>query len=265
MSSRAEQKEAARQERLSREAEAGARARRRRTGLLVAAGLAAVAVVIALVVVSQSGSGGGGGGGKPARSGAGATAAREVKGIPQQGDVLGAPSAKVTMFEYGDLQCPACQAYSEQVTPQVIDKYVRTGKVKLDFQNFLIIGPDSKPAAEAALAAGKQDKLWQFIQAFYLSQRTENSGYVTDSFLEGIAKQIPGLDVKRWNADRKDTTALDAELARVNRKANSYGFSSTPSFLIQPRGRTAQPFGGSTVPTYAQVSPALDRALKQSR
>ena len=52
----------------------------------------------------------------------------------------------------------------------LISSEVRPGKVKYEFRPYLIIGPDSKPAMRAALAAGEQNRFWQFLQLFYLNQ-----------------------------------------------------------------------------------------------
>src|SRR5205823_14299963 len=54
-----------------------------------------------------------------------------LRGIPQSANVLGSPKAPVTMIEYIDLQCPACQQFETQAMPQLIPRYVRTGKVKV--------------------------------------------------------------------------------------------------------------------------------------
>src|ERR1700690_2002188 len=50
------------------------------------------------------------------------------KGIPQKNLVLGSAFAPVTMVEFIDLQCPICQEFETTVMPDIIPKYVRTGK-----------------------------------------------------------------------------------------------------------------------------------------
>ena len=84
------------------------------------------------------------------------------------------------MVEFGDLQCPVCQAFSAQIAPGLISDVVRKGTAKYEFRQYTIIGPDSTAAAKAALAAGEQGRYWNFIELFYRNQGTENSGYVTD-------------------------------------------------------------------------------------
>jgi protein-disulfide isomerase len=88
-------------------------------------------------------------------------------GIPQDGVTLGRPSAPVAMVEFADLQCPFCRDYSLDALPALVKDYVATGKVKMEFRDISIIGPDSTAAARAAGAAALQDKLWQFADLFY--------------------------------------------------------------------------------------------------
>ncbi|HTQ45744.1 MAG TPA: thioredoxin domain-containing protein, partial [Polyangiaceae bacterium] len=80
------------------------------------------------------------------------------KGIPQKGLVLGSAFAPVTMVEYIDLQCPICQEFETTVMPNIIPKYVRTGKVKVEVRPWAFIGPDSARGQAAMLAAAQQNK-----------------------------------------------------------------------------------------------------------
>jgi protein-disulfide isomerase len=220
--------------------------REQRIKLAVALGLAAILAVVVLIVVSQSGS-----------SDEGSDASGELTGLEQTGTVLGDPSAPVTVFEYGDLQCPICRAFARQEVPQLIEGPVKAGEAKLDFQNWTIIGPDSKPAAEAALAAAEQNKMWDFILAFYDQQQAENSGYVTDEFLTGIAEDA-GLDVEKWNTDRQNP-AFAAQLKQIDAKATALGFTGTPSVTVEgPGGKF--PFKGNSVPTAADIEAAIAKA-----
>src|SRR5689334_10291944 len=144
MASRKEQKERLKAERLEREAADQAKERRRR---LVqygsAAAFLAICIVAVLIIVSQSGSDSGGSGTKDA-----SLVADQLKGIPQNGTVLGEPKARVTLVEFGDLQCPVCEEFSTQVAPDLISQVVKPGDAKYEFRQFTIIGPDSVDAAK---------------------------------------------------------------------------------------------------------------------
>ena len=167
------------------EAEEQAQERRQRLIRLGAGAVFAAVVVVAVaIVISQSGDDSGGDTTLEGIS----SVQSELRGLEQQGLTLGDPDAKVTVVEFGDLQCPVCKDYSEQILPEVIEGPVRSGDAKLEFRNWTIIGPDSLDAAKAALAASEQGRYWSFITLFYRNQGAENSGYVSDSFLEAVAE-----------------------------------------------------------------------------
>jgi protein-disulfide isomerase len=143
------------------------------------------------------------------------------------------------------------------VAPDLISSEVKPGNVKYEFRPYLIIGPDSKPAMKAALAAGQQGRFWNFLQLFYLNQGGENSGYVTDAFLTSIARGAGVADINKWNTDRNDPK-WDATIQQGSTEAESLGFNGTPSILVQgPNGQ--KPIGGSTIPTVQDIQAAIQQ------
>jgi protein-disulfide isomerase len=255
MASRKEQKEQLRAERMQREADEQAAARRKRLvqyGAL--AGLLAVVVVAALIIASQnnsSDSSGAGAGGDVADV---SLVDDQLKGLPQNGLVLGDPKAKVSVIEFGDLQCPVCKEFSVQVAPDIISQIVRKGQANYEFRPWDIIGPQSPIASKAAYAAGEQGRGWSFIELFYRNQGEENSGYVTDSFLTSIAQGAGVKDIDKWNTDRADESKWNPLLSKNDSEAKSLGFSGTPSILVEgPGGK--KPF--TTIPTISQIEAAV--------
>lgn len=225
-------REARREERLREDEQAGAAERRQRLiKLASAAGFLALVAIAVVVVVSSNESSGG-----DANNIADAGPVNQLlDGIPQEGMTLGEPSAKVTLLEFGDLQCPVCKGYSEEILPQVIEAQVRSGEAKLNFNNYTIIGPQSTPAGAAAIAAGEQGRGWNFIELFYRNQGVEDSGYATDAFLTAIAKGAGVPDIAKWNADRKSQRVL-SEVAATTAEAEKLGFTGTPSFAVKGPG-----------------------------
>lgn len=225
-------RESRREERLREDEQAVSAERRQRLIKLASAtGFLALVVVAVVVVVSSNQTSGGN-----ADNVTDAQAVnRLLSEIPQNGLVVGEPSAKVTLFEFGDLQCPYCKGFSEDVLPQVIEGQIRNGEAKLDFGNFTIIGPQSTPAGAAAIAAGEQGHGWNFVELFYRNQGAENSGYVTKAFLAAIAKGAGVPDIAKWNAARKSKRVLD-EVAATTAEAERLGFTGTPSFAVKGPG-----------------------------
>jgi protein-disulfide isomerase len=220
-----ERRDAARAERLERERVAAASATRKRR-LLQLGGLLAAAVVVVVAAIAISS-----GGGKSTTPTASKTATTLFDGIPQQGITLGNPKAPVTVVEFADPQCPFCRDYTLGQMPDLVQKYVRTGKVKMQLRMMSFIGPDSVTAARAIEAAGLQDKLWNAADAVYANQGQENSGYVTTDYLKSTLGPIKGLDVGKALSD-SSSAAVNAQLGATQTLASRYAVSSTPTFLV---------------------------------
>jgi protein-disulfide isomerase len=251
LASRKEQREQARAEREQREAAEKAKAQRKKRLLYLGGALAAAAVIVVVLVVVSSG--GSSKKGSAEGSALGAKQAQQLlNGIPQKGSTLGKPDAPITLTEFADLQCPFCRDYTIKQFPALVAKYVRPGKVKMVFQNYAFIGPDSLTAALAAEGAGKQDKLWQFIDVFYNNQGTENTDYVTDKFLKKIADGA-GVDSQKMFTDRNDPSARQA-VAAAQQDAASAGVNSTPTFLLKKGAAPPQKLSAD------QVEAALAKA-----
>ena len=232
---RNERREQARRARIQREqGEAANAARRRRFTRLGAVLGAAAVVVVILVAVSSSGGGSTASTSSSASSSAvaGTQASRSLlNGIPQKGLTLGNANAPVRVLEFADLQCPFCRDYSLGVMPGLVQKYVRTGKVRMEFHALAFIGPDSVCAARVAEAAGRQNKLWDVADLAYHNQGKENSGWATDAKLRSIAAAVPGLDVNQVFAAR-DSAAVTAQLKAASDLATRSGVNETPTFLV---------------------------------
>src|SRR5256885_16815282 len=95
----------------------------------------------------------------------------------------------------------------------------------------------STPAATGALFARDQVRYLTFITLFYRNQGPENSGYVTDSFLEAVAKGAGVTDISKWNVDRQ-SSKWDAQLTSTDTQARQLGVNGTPGFLFEgPKGK----------------------------
>jgi len=211
------------QRRAAERAAAVSESRRRRIRrLLGATGIAAVLVAVAVAVSASGGS---------AKPVAATGAAKVVAGIQEKDGVLGDPNAPITLTEYLDPQCPICAEASKQTLPTVIEKYVRSGKVKLQARTLSFIGPDSVRAAKVAAGARQQGKEWAFLETFYASQGTENSGYVTDDFLTDVAKAA-GVDAKQA-LKYADSDASLQSLDQADAEAAALKVDSTPSFTVK--------------------------------
>ena len=163
------------------------------------------------------------------------------EGIEQSGTVLGDPNAPVLIVEYGDYQCPFCKRFAINDYPTLIQDYIATGKVRLEYKQFPIIGSNSDgsydqsgesfKAAEAAYCANDQGKFWPMHDLLYENSLGEFKGSFTVERIKRIAELVPGLDTAAFNACLDNGTHTQTVLESAS-DAVTNGISSTPSFLV---------------------------------
>jgi protein-disulfide isomerase len=193
-----------------------------------------------------------------------ATVTSLLSGIPQSGAVLGSPTAPVTLQYFGDLECPICKDFTLGAFPSIVQRWASTGKLKIEYRSLETATREPevfKTQQVAALAAGKQNKMWYFIELFYHEQQEENSGYVTESYLQGLARQVPGLNLTQWAADRSDAT-LSSQITSDAQAANNAGFNGTPSFLLGKTGGKMDKFEAGSLTDPTSFNEAIEKALK---
>ncbi|MBA3807771.1 MAG: thioredoxin domain-containing protein [Solirubrobacterales bacterium] len=247
------------------EAEAAGAARRKRlTQLGVILGVVVVAIVIVLIATG-GGSTNKGLVHKPVEK---TTLVKkveaEVGGIPQHGFTIGASTAPVTMQYFGDLECPICKDFSLGALPSLLQKWVRAGKLRIEYRSLETATREPevfKTQQVAALSAGKQNKMWQYIELFYNQQGEESSGYVTEKYLQGLAQQIPSLNLAQWTSDRGNA-ALSTQVATDAQTANNEGFNGTPSFLLGKTGGKLTKYEYTSLTNPTGFNEAIEKLLK---
>ena len=157
------------------------------------------------------------------------------KGIPQSGMSLGADDAPVTMVQYIDLQCPACQAFETASFPDLVEKWVRPGKLRIETQAWAFIGPDSVRGQKAVIAAGNQGKAFNYAALLYNNQGAENAGWLDDDMVGRVAAAIPGMKVQQLLDDR-GTSEVDKAVQEVDKEAAAQGVNSTPTIFVGKTG-----------------------------
>jgi protein-disulfide isomerase len=143
---------------------------------------------------------------------------------PGRDHIQGPANAPVTLTEYGDYQCPYCgEAYS--IVKQLQQKF--GNNLRFVFRNFPLaqIHAHAEVAAEAAEAAGAQNKFWEMHDYLY-----EHQDKLAAPQLIAAAKPL-GLDVERFTDDLNQ----HAYAERVREDFLSgvrAGVNGTPTFFI---------------------------------
>jgi protein-disulfide isomerase len=244
---RKQRREQARAERKELE-QAHAASAQRRTRLVQLGVVAGIVIAIVVVIAVATGGGGKSTGLIKEKPGSTPPVVTEVStllnGIPQNGNTLGSPTAPVTLQYFADLECPVCRSFTEGALKPLIETDVRGGKLRIEYRALQTATgePETfRTQQVAALAAGKQQKAWYFVELFYRQQGEEKTAYVTESYLQGLAKQVPGLDLTKWASDRSNPE-LASSVTSDGQAANGFGFTGTPSFAIGKTGGAAKKF-----------------------
>lgn len=147
--------------------------------------------------------------------------------IREDSNKISTPSAKVTVVEFGDYQCPACGA-AEPIVKQILNEF--KGKINFVFRNFAFIGQESTWAAEAAECAGQQGKFWEYHSYLYGHQSGENKGAFSKDNLKSFAKTL-NLNTEQFNLCL-DTDKYSQKVSNDRADGQDLGVNSTPTFFI---------------------------------
>jgi protein-disulfide isomerase len=153
--------------------------------------------------------------------------------ISQTRHFKGNPNAPVTLIEFADFQCPFCGLHAANASPRIHEQYVATGKVRLGFQHFAFLGPESQWAAEASECAADQNAFWEYHDYLYAHQNGENQGAFNKDKLKEFAAAL-GLNAKTFD-DCLDSGKHGAFVTSQTQALGSLGVQSTPTFVLNGR------------------------------
>jgi protein-disulfide isomerase len=167
--------------------------------------------------------------------------------ISSRDHIRGSSSARVTLVEYGDFECPFC-ARAEPVVRELEAQFGDDLRFAFRHNPRSFDHPHAQQAAEAAEAAAEQGRFWEMHDVLFARQNALEFDHLVD-----YAKTL-GLDVDRF------ATALRtaAHRARVHEDELSGVRShviSTPTFFIN---RVKY----QDTPEFARLSEAIELALE---
>lgn len=140
---------------------------------------------------------------------------------PSQGE----STAKLTLVEFLDYQCPYCGRFSRETMPQIDKEYIQTGKVRYVVMNLPMEATHKSAfkAAEAAACAGEQGKFWEMHDRLFANQQTIDQW---KSHAEAV-----GLDISKFEACL-DGGRQAAQVRSDIAEAQKAGIAGTPSFFL---------------------------------
>lgn len=153
----------------------------------------------------------------------------------EEGDplALGDVDAPVLMIEWADFQCPFCGSFARDTKPELMERYVDEGLLRIEWRDFPVLGPESRTAALAGRAAAEQDAFWDLHDEIFAEDRERNAGELDEDSLIDMAESLD-LDVERFAASLEDPAHEQAAQADLQ-LGQHLGITGTPAFLINGR------------------------------
>lgn len=176
----------------------------------------------------------------------------------QPANMLGSPTAAVTVEEFADYQCPTCAVVHPKMQ-EIVKIY--GNRIKFIYRSFPLtqIHRNAYAAAVAAEAASLQGKFWEMQNQLFPTQKEWSNSAEAPKLFESYAQKI-GLDVAKYQNDVLGLAAksrVDADMMR----GRKIGISGTPSIYING---TSVPFEQFEVAALQRIIDAeLQKASSQ--
>jgi protein-disulfide isomerase len=163
---------------------------------------------------------------------------------------VGKKDASVTLIEFGEYESEEC-ARANEIVKQLLEEY--DGRIRFQFRHFplTLIHQRSLKASESAVAAGQEGKFWEMHNVLFANRRTlgttslklhsKEAGVKSKKFLEDLVNGMYGWQVQD---DIKE--------------GHNRGVKEIPAFFVNDVMVAGKP-------TYANISAAIDAALKKSK
>ena len=163
-----------------------------------------------------------------------ATVSVDAPDLPAEwlvGTTMGNPEAPVTIQAWEDFLCPACRQWTTTVEPKLIDEYVKSGQVRIEFHQFplSIHSPGAEMGAQASLCANEQNGFWPYHNRLFLGQEQGQAGFTIDALVR-YADEL-GLD-SRALMDCMSSQKYRDEVMASGSEALALGLNATPSVIV---------------------------------
>jgi protein-disulfide isomerase len=208
---------------------------------LIGASIALVAIVVAVIIFNEN----------QAKSAPISQPPVPAEWIDR--NVVGSPDAKVVVQLWEDFLCPSCQTFAVTVKPQLIENYVKDGKVRLEYHYFPLgqHEPGATMSALAAECAADQGMFWPYHDRVFQMARSSQQAATTYDELVGYAGAM-GMDENKFKTclssqEHRDTVSQSAA------QAQQLNLQYTPSIIV---GGTLMQDSG-----YAAIAAEIDQQL----
>src|SRR3989338_10931 len=148
---------------------------------------------------------------------------------------IGEANAPVVLAYWADFQCPFCKKFEKEAMSEIVENYVKTGKVKIVFKDYAFLGPDSDTAGITGRAVWElyPEKYWEWREAMFTAQDEEHGGFGDEISVMKLTIEIPGIDGAKIAQAIKDKNDAYRALMEGDRAegANAFGINGTPAVI----------------------------------
>ena len=189
------------------------------------------------------------------------------------GMAIGNPKAKVSVIEYGSMTCPHCREFARDGVPPLLANYVKSGKVRFEFRNFVLNGYDLAASLVARCAGprrffpaserifSEQPKWIARVQRAAPARVEAAKALPADKQIAamadiaglkplGVASGIPAARIDQCLADKDSAERL---MAFARKASTEQGVKGTPTFFLNGRKVEAH--------DWASLEPLIRKAL----
>ncbi|NIY76547.1 DsbA family protein [Thalassospira sp. HF15] len=159
----------------------------------------------------------------------GVASTQPAQAVEWKEHVMGDADAPVTMIEYASLTCPHCASFHTEVLPEIKEKLIDTGKLKLIFRDYPLDGVALRAAAIAQCAG--EDRYFGVLGMLFKSQMTWARSEDPIGSIKEVVR-FAGMTGDAVDACMADQELIDGIVGSRMTGEQEHKVNSTPSFIL---------------------------------
>jgi protein-disulfide isomerase len=182
--------------------------------------------------------------------------ADSLRARADRGRTRGADTARVTIIEVSDFQCPFCAEFARETYPALDSAYIATGRARMVYIHLpLSSHAQAFRAAEASMCAGEQGRFWEMHDRIFATQREWSRAPDAVERFESMAGET-GVDLPRYRECMANGHTASLVVGDAMQAAGA-GISGTPSFILNAPGGQRMLTGAVPFEQFAREIDAL--------
>jgi protein-disulfide isomerase len=171
-----------------------------------------------------------------------------VKPVSENVKPLGNEDANITVIEFADYRCPFCHKFHEETFDNVVTNFIKTGKAKYLFKDFVVNDrgeyKGSMQAAVASHCAAEQGKYWEYLREVFKNFKPEPQHWITLDSLVKFANNIQIPEIEKFKSC-VESNKYQNQIQESGSLAKQLGITGTPSFVVLKNDKLETIFPGA--------------------